>query len=83
MALDGLEKELIKHFGAKNTLKLAKHRTYLVRYADDFVISGVSKELLEQKVIPIVKTFLSERGLSLSESKTKVVHIDQGFNFLG
>ncbi|OZN24115.1 group II intron reverse transcriptase/maturase [Actinobacillus seminis] len=83
MALDGLEKELIKHFGAKNSLKIAKHRTYLVRYADDFIISGISKELLEEQVIPMVKNFLAERRLSLSESKTKVVHIEHGFDFLG
>ncbi|WP_082987394.1 group II intron reverse transcriptase/maturase [Gallibacterium salpingitidis] len=83
MALDGLETLLAQHFGAKNGSKIRRHKTYLVRYADDFIISGVSKELLEEKVIPLVKDFLTERGLTLSETKTKVVHIDEGFDFLG
>lgn len=52
-------------------------------YADDFIITGVSKEVLESKVKPAVESFLSERGLRLSEAKTKITHIDEGFNFLG
>ncbi|MWP63280.1 group II intron reverse transcriptase/maturase [Gilliamella sp. Pas-s25] len=83
MALDGLEKELANHFGEKASRKIRQHKTYMVRYADDFIISGISKELLEEKVIPIVEEFLKERGLRLSEKKTKVVHIGQGFDFLG
>ncbi|PJG82693.1 group II intron reverse transcriptase/maturase [Caviibacterium pharyngocola] len=83
MALDGLESLLAEHFGKKTGSKIRRHKTYLVRYADDFIISGISKELLEEKVIPLVKGFLAERGLTLSESKTKVVHIEEGFDFLG
>ncbi|MCO6517120.1 MAG: reverse transcriptase N-terminal domain-containing protein [Snodgrassella sp.] len=48
-----------------------------------YIISGISKELLEEKVIPVVEEFLKERRLTLSEKKTKVVHIGQGFDFLG
>jgi RNA-directed DNA polymerase len=55
----------------------------LVTYADDFVVSGKSKELLENKIMPIVSTFLAERGLTLSEKKTLITHIDEGFDFLG
>lgn len=55
----------------------------MVRYADDFIISGISKELLEDKVIPVVEAFLKERGLTLSEKKTKIVHTKQGVDFLG
>jgi RNA-directed DNA polymerase len=83
MALDGLEKVLAEYFGEKASKKIRQHKTYMVRYADDFVISGISKELLEEKVIPVVKAFLKERGLTLSERKTQVVHIKQGFDFLG
>jgi RNA-directed DNA polymerase len=54
-----------------------------IRYADDFIVTGNSKELLENEVKPIVKSFLKERGLELSPEKTKVTHIDDGFNFLG
>jgi RNA-directed DNA polymerase len=53
------------------------------RYADDFVITGKSKEILENEVKPIVEQFLLQRGLLLSEEKTLVTHIDEGFDFLG
>lgn len=52
-------------------------------YADDFIITGSSKEVLETKVKPLVESFLSERGLELSQEKTKITHIDDGFDFLG
>jgi RNA-directed DNA polymerase len=55
----------------------------VVVYADDFIISARSKEILEATVKPIVKAFLAERGLSLSEEKTLITHIDHGFDFLG
>lgn len=52
-------------------------------YADDFIITGATKEVLEKKVKPVVEAFLSERGLSLSQDKTKITHINEGFDFLG
>ena len=76
MALDGLQEELKKHFRAKDKVNL-------IRYADDGVVTGVSKELLEQKVRPVVENFMRERGLVLSEDKTRVVHISEGFDLLG
>ncbi len=54
-----------------------------VRYADDFVVTGATRELLEQKVKPALTAFLKERGLELSEQKTVITHIQEGFNFLG
>ncbi len=54
-----------------------------VRYADDFFVTGATKELLEQKVKPTVAAFLHPRGLELSEQKTVITHISNGFNFLG
>jgi len=54
-----------------------------VIYADDFIITGATKEILEQKVKPIIVGFLKERGLELSKEKTIITHIDQGFDFLG
>lgn len=50
--------------------------------ADDFIITGRSKEALEE-IKPLVVDFLQERGLTLSEEKTKITHIDDGFDFLG
>lgn len=83
MTLDGLEKLLELHFGEKGSKKIRENKTYVVRYADDFIVSGKTKALLEQQVIPLIRSFLKERGLTLSEEKTKVVHIEQGFDFLG
>ena len=54
-----------------------------IRYADDFIITAANKELLTEKVLPTVKAFLALRGLSLSEEKTHITTIDQGFDFLG
>jgi len=83
MTLDGLESALLTEFGKKNSEPARIHKVNLVRYADDFIITGASQELLEKKVIPLVEQFLAKRGLSLSPEKTRVVHIDAGFDFLG
>jgi RNA-directed DNA polymerase len=53
-----------------------------IRYADDFVITGRSKELLEE-IKPLVEDFLRERGLELSPVKTVITHVTTGFDFLG
>ena len=47
------------------------------------ICTASSKEILEEKVLPTVTKFLSERGLELSQEKTKITHIDEGFDFLG
>jgi RNA-directed DNA polymerase len=54
----------------------------MVRYADDFVVFCESKEDAEQAVTTL-KEWLSKRGLSLSQEKTRIVHLTEGFNFLG
>ena len=87
MVLDGLQERLGSVYGPKKLggkgQRPQKHQVYFVRYADDFVITGDSKKLLENEVRPLVRDFLAERGLELSEEKTKVTHISQGFDFLG
>jgi RNA-directed DNA polymerase len=82
IALDGLEAVLAERFGRTATTK-SRLRVRLVRYADDFVITGSSKELLEHEVQPCVEAFLAERGLELSQEKTRITHISEGFDFLG
>ena len=77
MALDGLEG------AARKALPRRGAKVNVVRYADDFIITGVSKELLEEKVLPSVRAFLLKRGLRLSEEKTSLRHIKDGFDFLG
>lgn len=76
MTLDGLERTV------KNAVS-SKDKLCVVRYADDFIVTAHSKELLEQTVKPAIEQFLNERGLQLSEEKTKITHIDDGFDFLG
>jgi len=83
MALDGLETVLESHFGKKNTKASYKTKVNYVRYADDFIITGISQELLEDEVKPLVEAFMAERGLMLSPEKTVITHIDEGFDFLG
>jgi RNA-directed DNA polymerase len=58
-------------------------KVHVVKYADDFIITGVTKEVLEEKVKPAVAAFLRERGLELSPEKTRFTHIEGGFDFLG
>ena len=82
IALDGLEAMLTERFGSTAT-SVRRLRVRLVRYADDFIITGTSKELLEQEVKSCVEAFLAERGLQLSQEKTRITHISEGFDFLG
>jgi RNA-directed DNA polymerase len=77
VALDGLEA------AAKAAVPRRGAKVNVIRYADDFVITGVSREILETKVIPAVRAFLDARGLHLSPEKTRLVHIEEGFDFLG
>lgn len=80
--LDGLQRLLADRY--MDTPKRARrHKVHLVRYADDFIITGTSRTLLEYGVRPLVEQFLQERGLELSHEKTRITHIEDGFDFLG
>src|SRR5262249_52898473 len=81
-ALDGLQRLLEQRFGATRGRR-KQCKVHLVRYADDFIITGTSKVLLAYEVQPLVEHFLSERGLELSHEKTRITHIEDGFDFLG
>ena len=83
MTLDGLETRLREVFIQAPRKNQPHPKVNFVRYADDFVITGSSKELLEERVKPLVETFLRERGLELSPEKTRITHVDEGFDFLG
>ncbi|NKE73500.1 group II intron reverse transcriptase/maturase [Candidatus Manganitrophus noduliformans] len=80
ITLDGLEKVLMKKFPRWTR---TKPKVNMIRYADDFIITGNSKELLENEIKPLVEEFLKTRGLEISREKTKVTHIEEGFDFLG
>jgi len=77
LTLDGMETLLADNFPT-HSLKLAR----LTRFADDFIITGKSQELLENEVKPLITVYLKERGLQLSEGKTRITHINEGFDFL-
>src|ERR1019366_8379716 len=81
-ALDGLQAELQQHFNATPP-QTRQTKVHLVRYADDFVVTGSSRELLAEQVLPVVQRFLSGRGLELSVKKTKITAVADGFEFLG
>lgn len=76
LTLDGLERTLKSAFPRRAKLNF-------IRYADDFIVTAVSKELLETKVKPLIAEFLATRGLTLSETKTVITHAADGFDFLG
>ena len=52
------------------------------KYADDFVVTATSREDIEA-ILPKIEQWLAERGLQLNKEKTRIVHINEGFNFLG
>ena len=76
MTLDGLE-AAVKNAVAKNA------KVHVIRYADDFIVTAESKQILQQKVKPAIGSFLSQRGLNLSGEKTRITRIEDGFDFLG
>jgi RNA-directed DNA polymerase len=82
LALDGLERLLREQYPS-TTRRGKQAKVHLVRYADDFIITGSSYELLEHEVKPLVEQFLGQRGLELSPEKTRITHIENGFDFLG
>ena len=84
MTLDGLQKVLAeKYKRVRIKGKLYSPMVNLVRYADDFIITCENRETLEKEIKPLVADFMSERGLTLSEEKTVITNIRDGFDFLG
>ncbi len=84
LTLDGLGRLLKDTFRPRMVLgKLFNPKVNFVRYADDFIVTGCSKELLENEVKPLVERFMFDRGLQLSPEKTCITHIGDGFDFLG
>lgn len=81
LTLDGLETRLREHLAQRDQSGAPK--VHLIRYADDMVITAASPELLATAVQPLIERFLQERGLHLSPEKTRIVHIETGFDFLG
>lgn len=84
MVLDGLEtllKSKLKYYEVDG--KKQKSKLNVIRFADDFCVTGFSKDFLDKEVKPLIETFLKPRGLELSQEKTRISHINDGFDFLG
>ena len=88
LTLNGLEEFLRKRFKpgydiSSNGKKVRKKTCInLVRYADDFVVTGRSQRQLE-RIKDAIGEFLEPRGLKISDDKTSIRHINEGFDFLG
>lgn len=72
LALSGFEKIVSRDFPG----------VHIVRFVDDFIFSGKSPEILNS-VLDSFRAFLSSRGLSVSDAKTRIAHIAVGFDFIG
>jgi RNA-directed DNA polymerase len=87
MVLDGLEEAIYKSVNTRirkhDGCRRNNHKIHFVRYADDFIVTGATEEVLINVVKPIIVNFLAERGLTLSETKTKITDVYSGFDFLG
>ena len=77
MVLDGLEAIIMNKFP-----RWKRQKVNFIRYADDFVITAIDKQTIIRDIIPLTKKFLAERGLVLSPEKSKITHINDGFDFL-
>lgn len=86
ITLDGMEKLLKQAYwsNTKGTVSVKHNRfkVHLIKYADDFVVTASNRETLET-IKEMLKNFLMKRGLTLSDEKTKITHIKDGFDFLG
>jgi RNA-directed DNA polymerase len=84
VALTTLDNFCQERFGHTSYDKNGKYVVNpIVRYADDFVIACKSEPQAKQIKEEIAKHLSKITGLTLSEEKTKITHINKGFNFLG
>ncbi len=86
MALDGINDMLVEKYRTKNGKVnhglSNRHKVNFVRYADDFIVTANTEEIANE-IKGLIKDFLKDRGLELSDEKTLITHIDNGFDFLG
>ena len=68
--------------GLEEYIKTVNPKLGIIRYADDFIVTAKDKESLKQVLI-LIKQWLLNRGLEISEEKTRIVNINDGFDFLG
>jgi RNA-directed DNA polymerase len=78
LVLDG--REAVVHGGAWHR---RVHHINAVRWADDFIVTANSRQVLEETILPRISAFLAERGVRLSTEKTGMTPITDGFDLLG
>jgi RNA-directed DNA polymerase len=88
VARDGMERLFDAEDAEGRPQKPTRHKGInkgiaVIRYADDFVITAPTREVLETYARPHMADFLQQRGLALNEGKTRIIHIREGLNFLG
>ena len=67
----------------KESFKKARNsKIHVIRYADDIVITASNKEILFE-IKNILEEYLALRGLNIKQSKTRIININEGFDFLG
>ncbi len=84
VALHGLERAAGVRYRAAGTRsgQTMPDSPVLIRYADDLVVLCHS-QLQAQQVKAVLSQWLTPRGLAFNEDKTRIVHLDTGFDFLG
>lgn len=87
MVLDGLEPMILDTYWRSKvkktfSVKYNSHKVHVVRFADDFIVTASDKETLEE-IKGMTERFLRQRGLVLSQEKTVITNIHDGFDFLG
>jgi RNA-directed DNA polymerase len=86
MTLDGIERKIKERYwtNKKGTINrnYNDHKVHYTRYADDFIVTADSREILVE-IKQMIIEHLKQRGLMLSEEKTLITHTDEGFDFLG
>jgi RNA-directed DNA polymerase len=82
VALHGLEEAAGVRHERYDSQRTRRGSPSLIRYADDMVALCYSKQQAED-VKTRLAAWLAPRGLTFNEDKTRIVHLDQGFDFLG
>jgi RNA-directed DNA polymerase len=82
IALHGMEAALGIRWSSHGETRCNRTDRALIRYADDFVVLCRTREDAEA-TLDILRRWLAIRGLTLSEEKTRIVHLTEGFDFLG
>jgi RNA-directed DNA polymerase len=80
VALTTLDNFISDRFGYRHQYG---YSSPMIRYADDFVIVCKSKSEAKDIKEKVSEHLMEHIGLTLSEEKTRITHITDGFNFLG